>query len=230
MASSAIAFEVAPGEHAAGRVGRRVDDEEPRPGRDQRGQLVDVEPEVVGHPDRDRDRRRADEAGQRLVDRVAGIRDEDLVAGVDQAEDRVQHHALATDRDEDLERLDREALARGGIGGDRLAQGRDPGERRVVRRAGVERRLRGLPDVGRRVEVGLAELEVDDRAALRLERAGAGGHLEGALGADGVHPGRDPHGLRPPTTAASGEARTTRWPAAPRGVACTTDTSAHRRR
>ena len=74
-----------------------------------------------------------------------------------------------------------------------------PGERRVVRRAGVERRLGRLADVGRRVEVGLADLEVDDRAALGLERAGAGGHLERALGADRAHPCRDPHGLRPPT-------------------------------
>ena len=230
MASVGDAFEVVAGQDAAGRVGRRVDDQQSRLRGDQRGELVDIEPEVVLHPDRDRHRRRPDEAGQRLVDRIAGIGNDDLVTRIDQTEDRVQHHALAADGHEDLERLDREALARRGVGGDRLAQRRDAGERRVVRRACVERRLGRRADVGRRVEIGLAELEMDDRPSLRLERAGAGRHLEGALGADGVHPCRDAHGLRPPVTAASGEGRTTRWPAARRGDACTTDTSAHRRR
>ena len=109
---------------------------------------------------------------QRLVDRVAGIGDEDLVARVDQPEDRVEHHALAADGDEDLGRFDREPLAGGGVGGDRLAQGRDPGERRVVRLPGIERRLAASRTLRRRVEVGLADLEVDDRAALRPRARG----------------------------------------------------------
>ena len=69
-----------------------------------------------------------------------------------------------------------------------------PGERRVVGRPGVERSLGRLADVRRRVEIGLADLQVDDRATLRLERAGAGGDLEGALGAEGAHPGGETHG------------------------------------
>ena len=107
-------------------------------------------------------------------------------------EDRVEHHALAADGHEDLGRVRGEALAGPDVRGDRLAQGGDAGERRVVRRPVVERALRRRPDVGGGVEVGLADLEVDDRAALGLERAGARGDLEGALGADGLHPGRDP--------------------------------------
>ena len=48
--------------------------------------------------------------------------------------------------------------------GDRLAQLGQSGGRAVVGRAGVERLLRRFLDVRRRVEVGLADLEVDDLA------------------------------------------------------------------
>ena len=158
-------------------------------------QLVDVEPEVVRHPDRDRHWRRPDEPGQRFVDRVARVGHEDLVARIDQRQDRVQHHALAADRDEHPVRLDREALAGRRVGGDRLAQGGDARERRVVGRTRVERGLGRSPDVGRGIEVRLADLEVDDRAAFGLERARPGRDLERALGADRAHPGGDAHGV-----------------------------------
>ena len=112
-----------------------------------------------------------------------------------------------------------DALARGHVRGDRLAQRRDAGERRVVGRALVERPLGRLADVGRRVEIGLADLEVDDRPALGLERAGAGADLERALGADRAHPGGDACGrdetdigvdlLAASTAAASGSRRST---------------------
>ena len=38
-----------------------------------------------------------------------------------------------------------------------------------------------------RVEIGLADLQVDDVPALRLERAGSGGGLESRLGTDTDH-------------------------------------------
>ncbi len=141
------------------------------------------------HPDRDGHRGGAHEAGQRLVDGVARVGHEDLVARVDQAEDGVQHHALAADRDEDLLRIGGHALAQVHVGGDGLAQGGDARERRVVGGALVEGLLGRLAHVGRRIEVRLADLEVDDRSALGLERPGAGADLEGALGADGAHAG-----------------------------------------
>ena len=230
MASVGDPLEVVPGQHAAGRVGRRVDDDAARPRRDQRGQLVDVEPEVVGHPDRDRHRRGADEAGQRLVDGVARVRDQHLVTRVDQTQDGVQHHALATDRDEDLERFDRESLARRGVGGDRLAQRRDAGERRVVRRAGIERCLGRSADVGRGVEVGLADLEMDDRAPLGLQRASAGARPRTRSRCRWCPSGRRCASLDLRLRAATGEGRTGRWPGARRAAACTTDTSTHRTR
>ena len=196
MAISAIRSMSVAGQDAAGRVRRRVEDQQSRPRGDERGQFVDVEPEVVRHPDRDRDRRRTDEPRQRLVDRVARIRHEDLVARIDQAEDRVQHHALATDRHEDLRRVGGDAFAGRHIDGDRFAQRRDAGERRVVRLALVERALGGFADVGGRVEIGLADLEMDDRSALGLERARAGADLERALGPDRPHPRGDPQSRR----------------------------------
>ena len=63
----------------------------------------------------------------RLVDRVSRVRNEDLVARVDEPQDRVEHHALPADGDEHAVRRDREALAGRRVLGDRLAQRRDPG-------------------------------------------------------------------------------------------------------
>ena len=48
-------------------------------------------------------------------------------------------------------------------------------------------------NVGRRVGVRLADLEVDDRSAIGLERSRAGGGLERGLGAEPRHPIGDPH-------------------------------------
>jgi hypothetical protein len=54
-------------------------------------------------------------------------------------------------------------------------------------RAAIEGSLGRLADVRGRVEVGLADLEVDDRPAGGLERAGSGRGFEGGLGADARH-------------------------------------------
>ena len=62
---------------------------------------------------------------------------------------------------------------------------------------GVEGLLGRRLDVLRRVEVGLADLEVDDALALALEGLGPGEHLEGRLGAEARHAGRDVHGQSP---------------------------------
>ena len=58
----------------------------------------------------------------------------------------------------------------------------------------VEGLLRRLADVGRGVEVGLADLEVDHRATLGLERACPRADREGAFCPDRLHPGGDPSG------------------------------------
>jgi hypothetical protein len=56
-----------------------------------------------------------------------------------------------------------------------------------VGEAFLERLLAGLDDVARRVEVRLADLQVDDLASGGLDGLGAGQHLEGGLGAEPGH-------------------------------------------
>src|SRR5882724_11682067 len=66
--------------------------------------------------------------------------------------------------------------------------------RPVVGRPAVERPLRRLADVGRRVEVRLSDLEVDDLLALPLEGLRARQDLEGRFRAEPRHPIREVHG------------------------------------
>ena len=90
-------------------------------------------------------------------------------------------------------RADLEARVALGLGRDRLAQRGDARRRRVV----VVGRVpaggdRGLDDVGRRGEVGLARAEADDVLPGRLQRLGLGIHGEGGRGRHGGGPARDP--------------------------------------
>ena len=80
--------------------------------------------------------------------------------------------------------FDLEALVQ--VGGDRLAQRRDAVRRRVAVMAVADRLDGGFLDVLGRLEVGLADAEVDDVAALRGERVRARQHREGVLLADAV--------------------------------------------
>ena len=84
------------------------------------------------------------------------------------------------------------------VGGHRLAQRRNAVRRRVAVMAVAQRLDRGLDDEVRRAEIGLADAEADDVAALRGERVGAGEHREGIFLADAVE-GRDrfQHGVTP---------------------------------
>ena len=200
------------------------------PRRDQRGELVDVEPEVVRHPDRDRDRRRADEPRQRLVDRVARVRDEDLVARVDQTEDRVEHHALAADRDEDLERLDRRSPC--APRRRRRSPRAGPGSPGTADSGWLRRRARPWPPRGcwpacrsraRRAGGGRSSDPAASSARARAETSNA-------LSVPMVPIRAAMRIVGPPIRAASGGGRTTRSRGVRRAAACTTDTSAHRTR
>ena len=53
-----------------------------------------------------------------------------------------------------------------------------------MRLARVQRGRRGVADVERRVEVGLADLQVDDLATLSFERSRAGENAERGLRAE----------------------------------------------
>ena len=80
--------------------------------------------------------------------------------------------------------LDAEAAV--DVGGDRLAERLDAGRRRIAVMAVAERLDRRLDDVVGRAEVGLADAEIDDVAALRLKLGGARQHGKGVLLADAV--------------------------------------------
>ena len=161
--------------------------------RDERSQLVGVGPEAVIAAQRQGDRGRAHEPRHRLVDREAWVGHDDLVAGPDEGHHREREHRLGARGDDDAVGVDRDPAPESGVGGDRLAEGREPERRGVVGPAFVERPLRRGEDVRRGVEVGLTEVEVDDVAALRLERARPIRRLEGGLGPDVVHPASQSH-------------------------------------
>ncbi len=84
------------------------------------------------------------------------------------------------------------------VGRDRLAQRQDAVGRGVAVMALGERAASGLDDVLRGGEIRLADAEIDDVAALALQRRGACQDLEGGLGAEAAHaPGQDGHGCGP---------------------------------
>ncbi len=70
--------------------------------------------------------------------------------------------------------------------GDHLSELDQPRRWAVVGLARTKRLVGRIADVGRRVEVGLADLEMDDVATLPLELSRPGKHREGALGSQAV--------------------------------------------
>ena len=82
------------------------------------------------------------------------------------------------------------------VGRDRLAQRRNAVRRRVAVVAVAQRLDRGLDDEVGRAEVGLADAEIDDVAALRRQRIGARQHGKGVFLADAVERGNGlQHGI-----------------------------------
>ena len=66
-----------------------------------------------------------------------------------------------------------------------------------MRGPALQRLDRGVGDVGGGVEVGLADLEVDDAAPLGLEGPGANQDFEGGLRAEPRQAFRELHGVPP---------------------------------
>src|SRR5262249_23479706 len=94
---------------------------------------------------------------------------------------------------EDLVGGDRHPVAGEIALGDGLAQGHEPEAVGIPRAAVLEGFLGRFSDHGRRVEVGLAELEVDDVGALPLQLLGALEDLDGEERLDGAGASSD-HG------------------------------------
>ena len=178
---------------AAGGVGWRVEDHQFGALAQAGAQLVEVEAELVLLAQRHEDRACAGEVHHRLVDRERGVWHQDLIALLDEREYGEEHDRLPPWRDDYLRRIHLDGPAACHVGGYRLAQLRDAGCRGVVGVSVSQRPAASLDDVGWRVEVWLADLQVDNLPPLSLERPGLRKHGEGRLGSQALHPSRKLH-------------------------------------
>ena len=130
---------------AAGRVLRRVEDDELRSRRQPLGEIGDREGEVALLEQRQRNRRRADPADRRLVDREARIGIDHLVAGLADGQDREEEERLGA-RSRRARSPDRTVTPRVRVrcSRDRLPELDDAGARAVVRLTGAHRLVRRL--------------------------------------------------------------------------------------
>ncbi len=181
------AVELMPRHDAARRVGRAINDEEPRARRDLVEDLVGAEREARRLVQRDRHRRRSRKPNHALVNREPGVGVEDLDTRLAEDQDREEHRDLAAGDDQHQIRRNFDPVAAQEIGRDRGTQRRDAVRRRIAVMAVGERLAPGLDDVLGGREIRLADAEIDDRAALGGERIGAGQHLERGLGPQDTH-------------------------------------------
>ena len=186
-----------PGHHAAGRVGRAVDDDQPGAIRDLGEHLLGREREAALLVERDRHRLGAAELDHRAIDRKARVRIHDLGARLAEHGDREVHRDLAAGHDHDPVGVDLDAAILRDVLGDRLAQRQDAVRRGVAVMAVGQRLLRRGDDVLRRREIRLADAEIDDVATLLGEPVRPRQHFEGTFGAEPVHAFRENHSWLP---------------------------------
>jgi hypothetical protein len=161
--------------HRAGRVVGRHQHQGAGAGRDPLLDLLGHQREIVALPGRDGDRHAAAHLDRRVVGGEARARHQHLVARIDQGEHAQHHGFLRAGRDDDLlgPVIQTEIAAQ--VAGDRAAQLGQAGGQRVMVLVLVDRLLRGLRDMARRVEIGIAAPHRDDivelRGALQQSRA-----------------------------------------------------------
>ena len=154
-------LELFPRKHPTRRVVRRVHNDRLRARRERGAQLVGIE-DVLRRTERDVHRLRAGDVRIRAVVLVERLEHDDLVAGIDDREERADHRfgRAAGDGDHRL-RIDAHAIEVAVGLRDRIAQRlRAPGDRVLVD-VRVDRALRGLLERGRRGEIREALREVD---------------------------------------------------------------------
>jgi len=173
--------------HAARGVLGRVDDDHAGLVGHERGQFVHVEAEVVLLTQRTRHGLGAHEVDHRLVDREAGVRVDDLVALVHAGGDSPVNDGLGAEDDGDVLHLVVGAAATVKVPGDGLTELRIACAGPVVGIALVHGFASGIDDVLRCVEVGLADLEVDDIPALAFQLLGPRENRESGLRAQTFH-------------------------------------------
>src|ERR1041384_3048309 len=175
-------------QYSARRIVRRIQNEHPRPGRDQLPQVLRVERESLLFPEAERNSLRAHKLDRRFVDREPGVGINHFVALVDARKNCEEHDGFCAGGDNDLLGLDLDAARRRDMPGNRRSRLGKARSGAVVRETVVKRLLRRLLDIERSIEIGLPDLEMDDVFALRLEGAGFREDLERRLGPEAAHP------------------------------------------
>ena len=117
-----------------------------------------------------------------LVDGVARVRVQHLVARVHQGQHELADDGLAPRLDGDVLRAVAEAVRGAHVGGDSRPQRRDTGVRAVAGLAVLDRLERRLHDVARCRDVHVTQVERVHLVALGGEGGRLGRHREGGLG------------------------------------------------
>lgn len=179
----------------AGRIRRRVQDHQLRPRRQTLRKIIHRKRKPALLRQRKRNRGRARPADQRLVDREARVRIDHLVTGIASRNHTEEQKRLRARRNQDARGVDRQTAMPRQMLGARLAQNRQPLRRAIVRLPVAQRPHRRLDNVTRRVEVRLADLQVDHPPPLRLQRLRPRKHFERGLGPETIEARRK----HPPT-------------------------------
>jgi len=187
------------GENRAGRIGGRVDHDGSGPRGDPFPDRLGPVLKAVLFGDAHVDRPPLGVLDEVRIARVVRIAQHDLVAGIQQMSEQQQHRGRGAGRDEDLVGRDRHAVGARVVLRDRLPQRQDAQAVRVARPAVLDRARQGVADGRWRLEIGLAELEVDDVDAGALELLGSLRDLDGEERLDLLDALREGHERRLPT-------------------------------
>src|SRR5262249_52006251 len=133
------------------------------------------------------------------IARVVGIAQHHLVAGIEKVAEQEQHRRRGTGCDEDLVGRDRHPVGPRVVLHDRLPERQDPEAVRVARPPVLDRARQGVAHRRGRLEVGLAELEVDHVDAGALELLRPLRDLDGQERLDLLDPPRERHAPPRPT-------------------------------
>src|SRR5215471_20474842 len=116
---------------------------------------------------------------ERFVNRKTRIGIDNLIPFFNQCQHRKENNGLAPRYNDNLAGIDLDSPAAARVFRDGLAQLGKAGGGTVVGPAAVQRFHSGSNDVSGGVEIGLADLQVNDVFALRLERPRLYEHVEG---------------------------------------------------
>mmetsp|Transcript_33732 Transcript_33732/g.100162 ORF Transcript_33732/g.100162 Transcript_33732/m.100162 type:complete len:399 (+) Transcript_33732:165-1361(+) len=185
------AVQIGAGQHAAGRVPRRAQDDHLRSRRHQAAKLLVREAEAGALLQPQRHRHGPGPLDRRLVRREAGVGVDDLVPRLADRGDGVKDDRLAAGHAEDVLRLGEQPRSRAPQEGRRrLPQRRGAAGCLVVSLTPLQGGNAGGSDVRRRLEVRVADLHVHDVAARALELVRPRDHGDGALALQDARPAR----------------------------------------